>query len=243
MSYGAPVNTCPTLPPQFPHEPAGRGDVVVLVGRIADWSASPDLLSAPERERLGSLRHPGTAAAFVAGRTLARLALARWLHCTPGEVAISLGRHEKPSLCREAPVRFNLTHSDRHVALALTVECEVGVDIEPTAPPDRDAVAEVVMVEAEIAAYKRLPQGDRDAAFLRLWTRKEAVLKAAGSGFSVDPTALSVGFGPIAGTVALPGYAGWFSVADVTIVTQEGALPAAVSLWNETVGSVSVLRA
>jgi 4'-phosphopantetheinyl transferase len=214
-----------TLPDPFPPEPLVEGRVHVVLGDIARWASATHALSREERLRASGIAHAATARAFVAGRALARTALGRVLDMPPHAVPIAIDPMEKPILALETELRFNLSHSDAHVALALALGADVGVDLEPMAPPDRDAVAHVVMAQLELAAFLALPEAERDAAFLRLWTRKEAVMKAGGTGFSVDPRLLTVGFGPVVGPVAMPGFARSFAVADLP-----GPTAAAVAL-------------
>ncbi|GGH17779.1 hypothetical protein GCM10007036_19490 [Alsobacter metallidurans] len=227
------------LPPDFPSVVPQAGDALVLVARIDEWRDGEERLSAVERERLRHLTHPRTAETFVAGRSLLRAALAAVLGEAPETIGLTLGRHDKPALEAPGDLAFNLTHSDEHVALALTRGAEIGLDIEPTAPPEREAVAEVVMTPEELAAFRAVPGPERDKAFLSLWTRKEAILKAAGSGFSVEPRALAVGFGAEAGRATLPGYGGWFAVR---AVERPGWPPMAVAFWNSEVGNTTLLE-
>ncbi|WP_460450049.1 4'-phosphopantetheinyl transferase family protein [Alsobacter sp. SYSU BS001988] len=226
-----------TPPDPFPPEPLVEGRVLVLISEIARWAAGAERLAPEERIRAEAISHPATARAFVAGRALARTCMARLLGLAPGKIPIAIDERSKPTLALPTRLRFNLSHSDEHVALALTLGAEVGVDLEPTAPPDRDAVAEVVMTPAELEAFLAIPPDGRDAAFLKLWTRKEAVMKAGGTGFSVDPRLLTVGTGPIRGLVAMPGFAAPFALADLP-----GPIAAAVALHAPSV-EATVVRA
>jgi 4'-phosphopantetheinyl transferase len=47
-----------------------------------------------------------------------------------------------------------------------------------------------------VHALGRSSRQEVHSIFFDLWTRKEAVLKAAGSGFSIDPRQVEVGIGP-----------------------------------------------
>lgn len=227
------------LPPDFPGTVPQAGDALIVLARIDDWRDGHARLSEAEQGRLRHLTHPRTAETFVAGRSLLRAVLAHVTGAAPDAIALTLSKHDKPALADRTDLFFNMTHADEHVALALTRGAEIGLDIEPTAPPEREAVAEVVMTHEELTAFRAFPEAERDKAFLSLWTRKEAILKAAGSGFSVEPRALSVGFGAEAGRAALPGYEGWFAVR---AVERPGWPPMAVAFWNSAVGNITLLE-
>ncbi|MDD5349218.1 MAG: 4'-phosphopantetheinyl transferase superfamily protein, partial [Chthoniobacteraceae bacterium] len=65
----------------------------------------------------------------------------------------------------------------------LAADREVGIDLESAdAVADWRTHAPAVCSSREIRILSALPEAERNAAFLRLWTRKEAVLKAAGLG-------------------------------------------------------------
>nr|WP_276607400.1 4'-phosphopantetheinyl transferase superfamily protein [Kocuria sediminis] len=85
------------------------------------------------------------------------------------------------------------------MVLVATAEREVGVDVEHVQDP---AAAEQVLSllhPAEIAALRALPAADRPAAVTTVWARKEALLKALGSGLFRDLSVDDVGAGPVPG--------------------------------------------
>ena len=83
-------------------------------------------------------------------------------------------------------MRFNISHSEDRALLAVTTGCEVGVDIEAVrtdwAPDD---VARRFFSPHECAWLYALPAEMRRAAFFRIWSRKEAYIKAHGLGLSM----------------------------------------------------------
>ena len=86
---------------------------------------------------------------------------------------------------RGQALQFNLSHSGGALALAVSRTQPLGVDLEHLRRPRR--VAELARRwfaphEADILAH--LPEPERQIAFLRLWTCKEALLKAEGSGLA-----------------------------------------------------------
>ena len=80
----------------------------------------------------------------------------------------------------------------------ITEGAAVGVDIEssPAARGACDEVAEAYFAPAEVSALKALPRDQRDSAFLRCWTRKEAYVKALGDGLQVPLEDFAVSLGP-----------------------------------------------
>ncbi len=79
-------------------------------------------------------------------------------------------------------LRVSLSHSRMMAAAAVTSIGPVGVDLEPVRPVDALALARRWFLEAEAAWLALLPSGQRDEAFLGLWTQKEAIAKALGTG-------------------------------------------------------------
>ena len=124
---------------------------------------------------------------FVAGRKLLRVLLGRHLSLPPDAVRIAIETDGRPVLEGAGPdPRFSISHSSGLVAVALACGTPVGADIE-TVRRDADVarLAESVCSPAEWRMLDMAP--DRHAAFTLIWTAKEAVAKAAGTGFRADP--------------------------------------------------------
>ena len=83
-------------------------------------------------------------------------------------------------------MQFNLTHSGEMAAIALTLDCPLGLDLEAHRPLlDLANIANQFFCIEEAAEVLALPPGERELAFFRCWTRKEAYLKATGEGLSL----------------------------------------------------------
>ena len=92
-----------------------------------------------------------------------------------------------------APVSFNLSHSGDDALIALTGSRSVGIDLEQRRPQvDFDSVAAGVFGAGERALLAGLSGRDKPDLFYRLWTCKEALIKAKGTGFSYDPACFEV---------------------------------------------------
>ncbi len=172
---------------------SGPGEVLVLLAPLA--IAGHHLVPLPETELIGSatIRHTAARQAFLAGRRLLRGTLGPMLGLPPAAVPIRIEPGGRPCLGEGGGgLDFNLAHAGHHVGLALSRSAVVGFDIEDEAPPDHDAVARVIMSAGERASYLAAPPQGRPRAFLRAWCRKEALLKAAGTGFLTNPADIDV---------------------------------------------------
>ena len=88
-------------------------------------------------------------------------------------------------------IHFNLSHGGERV-MAVVSDRPVGCDVEQVAPFD-EAVARECLTDGELAWVKRAqPGSDRDRAFIRLWVRKEAYVKAVGKGLGIDLKSVSL---------------------------------------------------
>jgi len=98
---------------------------------------------------------------------------------------LSRGEHGKPMVAGIPGLEFNLSHADHHVAFAFAWKQALGVDIESHERNIQAAgLARRFFVPAEADALDGLDPDLQRAAFLRVWTHKEAVLKALGVGLS-----------------------------------------------------------
>ncbi len=102
------------------------------------------------------------------------------------DVIFSVTNQGKP-YCKSHPeIHFSLSHSEDYIALAIS-EKEVGIDIEKIREA-RQKLIEKVCAENEI---KRIFSSENPhAAFTEIWTRKEAYLKALGTGIDRELTSI-----------------------------------------------------
>lgn len=157
-----------------------------------DNEALSPLLTDEERTRAARYVDPRDGAHFIAARGMVRKILARAIGAAPETLTFSLGEHGKPSLtCAGAP-HFNFTDSGTFGALAISRDCVVGVDIERVREREFSKLAERYFAPDEAAAYAALPAEQKREVFFRIWTRKEAFLKAVGTGLATKLSAFEV---------------------------------------------------
>jgi 4'-phosphopantetheinyl transferase len=176
---------------------AGPADLVppLRAGECHLWWADPDrvpgrfqdLLDPGERIRYARYRRVGDRHRFLAGRALLRQVAAGYLRIPPRAVAVAARcndcaePHGRPTLPGSG-IEVSIAHSRNCVLVGATRTGHIGVDVE---------FIDRCMRIDELLAYVLAPE-ERDGAsvnapldFYRVWTRKEAVLKATGDGLRV----------------------------------------------------------
>lgn len=156
-------------------------------------------LCGEERRRAQRFRFDRHRRRFAAARGILRDVLSRYLDAAAGELVFAYGQHGKPSLAHPAGtgLRFNLSHTGTVALIAVSRGRELGVDIERVNPhTECMRLAERFFSPGEAAVLGRLPGAQRPAAFFEGWTRKEAYIKAIGSGLALPLRSFSVGLGP-----------------------------------------------
>jgi 4'-phosphopantetheinyl transferase len=119
--------------------------------------------------------------------------LSRYLGCGPSSVKLRRSTIGKPETEEGSPLRVGLAHSGDVALVALTLNREVGVDVERPRPGiERWSLVSHVLTGRELELLRSLPSSGQAEAFLSIWTRKEALLKAVGVGLSLDPRSIEV---------------------------------------------------
>lgn len=173
--------------------PAGAADIWLGVPEDVDERGLA-VLSSAERNRVRLLRDRA-AASYAAAHVGLRRILGGYLGVEAGEVR--LGRtlcpecadpaHGPPAVVWPATrLTFNLSRADGFWLLGVSEDRPLGVDLEAEPRIDPELTAPLAFTPRELAHLHGLPPGDRRAAFLRCWTRKEAVVKAVGVGLAAD---------------------------------------------------------
>ncbi|MEU5210230.1 4'-phosphopantetheinyl transferase superfamily protein [Streptomyces sp. NPDC020742] len=172
--------------------------------RCEVWWARPDhqherllsLLDSVELWRRANYRRSEDRARFTVGAALLRLASGRMLGRAPH--LLTFGRdcpdcdlpHGRPRL-REGQLHASVSHSGGLIAVAVSTGAEMGVDVETVDPAKPARLAKRVLDPAELDRFQALPGDQRPQAFFRMWTRKEAVLKATGEGLRLPMNAVA----------------------------------------------------
>ena len=187
------------------------GNLVLATGEVQVWRAALDLeasrvrilretLTSDERSRADRFRFPDDCRSYVVARAVLRGILARYVEMDPARVPIRHGPLGKPELgdaCGERPLNFNLSHSHHLAVYAVTMERQVGIDVEHIRPVSAYVkIVERFFSPLEASALRAMADDARQEAFFACWTRKEAYVKARGVGLSSSLRAFSVSLDP-----------------------------------------------
>jgi 4'-phosphopantetheinyl transferase len=161
------------------------------IERFAAW------LSPPEAERAKSFRFERDRDRYIVEHGILRSLLGDYVGVEPKALAVLSGAHGKPYLSGvDGPdlPQFSLSSSDGHAAFAFSRSAGIGVDIEKI----RDIVEmESIALRHFTPNEKELVLGgtmeQRERRFYRVWTRKEAILKAHGIGLLKGMDRVDVG--------------------------------------------------
>ena len=152
-------------------------------------------LSTPELERAARFRRDPDRRRFLTGAWLLRVTAGAQLGISPENVVVDRTcpdcdkYHGKPSVRAGGSVlHASISHSGDRVAVALTAEAPLGVDVEELVPTGsaKDLVR-FALTPRERDAVLALPEHEQYEAFIRIWVCKEAALKATGHGLRISP--------------------------------------------------------
>jgi 4'-phosphopantetheinyl transferase len=149
-------------------------------------------LTDEDRARAERFQRAGDRVRFVAARLLLRVALRRRFGTSDATLISPPGA--KPSARGTglpANLDVNLSHAGDLVACALGIGVSVGIDVEPI-----DRVVDAADIARAQFAPEEQESGRDTVSFLRMWTLKEAVAKAAGLGLALKLSAFACATDP-----------------------------------------------
>ena len=185
------------------------------------WSARPDAITEPGRlEAYEELESPDERCKrrrlhFERDRhdrlisvALVRTSLSRYAALDPAAWVFERNPQGRPDLvagqCKPS-LRFNLSHTRGLIACAVTLEHDIGVDVESLERPGETlAIADRYFSPAEVQDLLAVPVESRRRRFFDYWTLKESYIKARGLGLRIplrrfsfhldDPESIRISF-------------------------------------------------
>lgn len=170
---------------------------------IEGWTKLTALLTDEEQQRAARFRFDPPRERFVTCRATLRRVLGNVCGVAPGDVPLIYGPHGKPELAFERlegdvpRVQFSVSHSGDYGLIAVTIDSDVGVDVEEYNSSVKILkLAERFFSPVEAGELANLPTDQQLHGFYRGWTSKEAYLKATGRGLTLSLSSFCVRIAP-----------------------------------------------
>ncbi|MDH5326662.1 MAG: 4'-phosphopantetheinyl transferase superfamily protein [Gammaproteobacteria bacterium] len=171
----------------------------VFTTQITDLAQEPRLsqyLNETEQQRAARFLNPEHGRRFSQVRGLLRMWLGTYLQQSPQSVQFNYNRYGQPSVSdkdRQTPLYFNISHSGDMAAFIFGT-VRVGIDVEQHKPmKNLNGMSRYISHPKELAEFEQLDEEAAYTAFFRLWTRKEAYIKANGQGLSMGLRSIYIG--------------------------------------------------
>ena len=181
-------------------------------GEVHVWYGDPDrlvsscltqayreLVSEEERYRERRFQFDTDRRQYLFAHSLLRVVLSQYLDCAPTELEFQKNYYGKPALVypESSGLEFNISHTSGLAVCAVARGGIVGVDVERSGRNvDELALAHRYFSPSEYDLLESAPTTYREQIFFRLWTLKEAYIKARGIGLSIPLDAFSFELSP-----------------------------------------------
>lgn len=143
-----------------------------------------EYLSDDERKRAGNYYAKFLSDRYIISHGILRLILSRYTERSPKNLRFVTNKYGKPFL-KDSEIKFNMSHSRNMVSYIIAFDNAVGIDIEFNNDSlDVTQLSKSVLSPKEITILNALNPKERYEVFYSLWTKKEALIKAIGSGLS-----------------------------------------------------------
>jgi 4'-phosphopantetheinyl transferase len=156
---------------------------------LARLDAYRALLTEDEHARMARFVFDKDRRAFLLTRALVRTTLSRYAVVAPADWRFTANAHGRPEILNRGAgvpdLRFNLSHTHGLIACAVTVEREVGIDVEHVQRILTHDIASRFFAPSEVQDLHALPAADQARVFFDYWTLKESYIKARGFGLAL----------------------------------------------------------
>lgn len=165
-----------------------------------DMNVLKCILSQDEQNRANSFKFFQPRKLFILARVRLRQILSLYTGILPERMVFDYGPQGKPYLLNSGGngnITFNLSHSGEISVYAFSLNRNIGIDLEkPDRKVDFESLAKRYFSSGEYETIMDLPDGEKQKAFYRCWTRKEAYIKGKGTGIAQLLDKVSVSCAP-----------------------------------------------
>jgi 4'-phosphopantetheinyl transferase len=157
-------------------------------------------LSDDELSRAKKYHFSRDAEHFIVSRGILRKILSLYLKIKPDQLEFQYGAYGKPYLTENLnknTIQFNIAHSHSLAVYAFALDVQLGIDVEYICrTPGAEDIFARFFSTYENSVFQKLPMEQRQWAFFRCWTLKEAFIKATGEGLAYPLNQFDVAFAP-----------------------------------------------
>ncbi len=163
-------------------------NIEVFVASIKDLpdaeNAMITYLSYDEKLKMSSYHFATDKLRFILARYILKKQLAQYLNIDIRAISLKYTNYGKPYFKNREGIIFNISHSDDFVVVVFDTN-EIGVDIQCHNIIWLDLINNLFFTENEISYLKSLEYSKQEKEFYRIWTNKEAYIKAVGLGVNM----------------------------------------------------------
>jgi 4'-phosphopantetheinyl transferase len=158
------------------------------VGLLARYA---DLITSEETQKQQRYLFEKDRHCALVTRAFVRDLLSSYSTTEPADWRMDIGPKGKPELLNPPiPLRFNLSHTKDLIICAVTLQDDIGCDVEAVGrASDILAIANHYFSASELEELFSLPETERRSRFFDYWTLKESYIKACGQGLFAIPLA------------------------------------------------------
>jgi 4'-phosphopantetheinyl transferase len=187
----------------------GGKEVHIWIASLKYQSYFYNQLSFEEQCKANSFRNLNDQHRYITSHYLLRRILAAYLGCHTQDIKFRKNKYGKLYLLDKDNIYFNMSHTQDVVSFILSSKNEVGIDLEYIDSYfEWESIARNYLTPEELIYLESIPKVEKIKGFYHLWTRKEALLKAIGTGLSGLDELNSNG---------LSGYYGYYSLGNLNI--------------------------
>ena len=149
-------------------------------------------LSNLEQSRASKFRFEIHKNKYIIRTGILRILLSNYRMCQPNEIEFKIGEFGKPKLTN-SDLAFNLSHSKNKAIIAIAINLQLGIDIEYIDEKIKaKEIAGNFFSNEEIKQLCALEDVKLADGFFNIWTKKEAFIKAIGTGLTYPLDAFDV---------------------------------------------------
>lgn len=143
-----------------------------------------NVLSADEKNKALAYKFEKDKNCAIIARGTLRELLGQYLKTKPSALNFKYSKYGKPRVINSDEIQFNLSHSGTTILIGFVKNHHIGIDVERIKEIDYMAVGQHSFSKEELNNLLALDKAYHTQAFYNCWTRKEAFIKAVGSGLS-----------------------------------------------------------